>query len=111
VERDEVGAQKGNEQQTNERFRSKNLPTLVAESVKIVGFKLEYRVLREELVGKAYEELMGVNASLVVANDLLEVKGESHRACLVGKGGVVEDFEGSKAELSKEIFDLLEEKL
>jgi hypothetical protein len=54
---------------------------------------------------------MGVSASLVVANGLLEVKGESHRACPVGKGGVVEDFEGSKAELAKEIFDLLEEKL
>jgi len=80
-------------------------------SLTIVGFKLEYRVSREELVGKAYEELMRVNASLVVANDLSEVKGESHRACLVGKGGVVKDFEGSKAELAKEIFDILEEKL
>ena len=54
---------------------------------------------------------MRVNASLVVANDLSEVKGESHSACLVGKGGVVKDFEGSTAELAKEIFDLLEEKL
>lgn len=79
-------------------------------SLTIVGFKLEYRVSREEMVEKAYEELMRVKASLVVANDLSEIKGDRHRACLIGKGGVLKDFDGTKAELAKEIFDFLEEK-
>lgn len=75
----------------------------------IVGFKLEYKVPREYLIMKAKEELMKVGASLVVANDLSEVSGERHRAYIVNREGEVVEFDGTKEELARKIFDLLEE--
>jgi phosphopantothenoylcysteine decarboxylase/phosphopantothenate--cysteine ligase len=77
----------------------------------IVGFKLEYNVGREELIKRAMEELMKIKAALVVANDLSEISEERHKAYLVRRGGAVKDFDGTKMELAREIFDLLEEEI
>jgi len=77
----------------------------------IVGFKLEYKAQREELTRRAEEELRRVRASLIVANDLSEISGEHHNALLVSRRGLVKDFHGTKEELAREIFDLLEEEI
>jgi len=77
----------------------------------IVGFKLEYNVGREELIKRAKEEFMKIRATLVVANDLSEISEERHKAYLVRRGGAVRDFDGTKMELAREIFDLLEEEI
>lgn len=77
----------------------------------IVGFKLEYKVSRDDLIKKAREELTKIRASLVVANDLSEIRGEYHKAYLINSRGDVRDFEGTKKELASEIFDLLEEEI
>lgn len=77
----------------------------------IAGFKLEYKISREELLEKAREELMKIKASLVVANDLSEIKGDRHKAYLINQKGDVKDFDGTKMELAREIFNLIEERL
>ena len=75
----------------------------------IVGFKLECGVSGEDLIERGREELDRTGAVLVVANDLYKIKGEHHEAVLVGRGGVVRSFDGTKAELAREVFDMLEE--
>ena len=82
---------------------SKKYPRLA-----IVGFKLEYKVSRDDLIKRAREEFRKINASVVVANDLSEIKGEYHKAYLINREGDVKSFEGTKKELAKGIFDLLE---
>lgn len=77
----------------------------------IVGFKLEYKVTREELLERAREELLRTGASLVVANDLSEIRGDHHKASLIDPDGNVKDFEGTKTELAQVVFDKIEERL
>ena len=77
----------------------------------IVGFKLEYKVSRDDLIKRAQEELTRIKASLVVANDLSEIIGERHKAYLINRSGGVRDFDGTKSELAREIFGLLEEEI
>jgi len=77
----------------------------------IVGFKLEYKISKEELLKRAREELVRTKALMVVANDLSEISENRHRAHLVTKGGDVRDFDGTKMELAHEIFNLIEEAL
>ena len=79
--------------------------------VRIVGFKLEYKVSREELIRRAQDELERVKAAIIVANDLSEIRGECHKAYLIDQRGRVRDFDGKKAELAGEILNLLEENL
>lgn len=52
-----------------------------------------------------------VNAVLVVANDLSEIKGEVHKAYLIGKEGGIKRFEGVKKELAQEILKIIEKEL
>jgi phosphopantothenoylcysteine decarboxylase/phosphopantothenate--cysteine ligase len=77
--------------------------------LKIVGFKLEYKVSREELIKRAQEELMKIRAFLIVANDLSEIEEESHPAYLINQKGDIKEFKGTKMELAREIFDEIEE--
>jgi len=79
-------------------------------NVSIIGFKLEYNVPKDQLIERGREELRRVKALLVVANDLSEIRGERHKAYIVGEDGVIE-FDGTKRELAEEIFDLLEKSL
>jgi phosphopantothenoylcysteine decarboxylase/phosphopantothenate--cysteine ligase len=75
----------------------------------IVGFKLEYKVSKEELIKRAREELIKTRAFLIVANDLSEVREDRHKASLINREGEVSDFDGSKMELAQEILNRLEE--
>ena len=79
--------------------------------VRIVGFKLEHKVSKEELIDRAREELEKVGATIIVANDLSEIKGEHHKAYLIDREGRIQRFDGEKAELAGKILDMLEESL
>lgn len=76
--------------------------------VKIVGFKLEYNVSKEKLIDEAKREMSKVDATIVVANDLVEIKEDRHKAYLIDGRGEIKEFDGHKSELAKEILDLLE---
>ncbi len=73
--------------------------------LKIVGFKLEYKVLKEELIKRTQEELMKIRAFLMVANDLSEIEGEWYPACLINQRRDIKGFKGTKMELAREIFN------
>ncbi len=79
--------------------------------LKIVGFKLEYNVSKEQLIKSGLEELKRINASLVVANDLSRIRGDRHEAYLIDGRGTVIEFDGTKMELAQRIFDVLERKI
>ena len=99
------------------RIEFKPTPKVIEEvsrkhpNLTIVAFKLEYRMPKEKLMEKAYELLKKVNAALVVANDLSEIRGKSHKAYIINRNKEVKCFDGSKGELAQEILNLIEEEL
>ncbi len=76
--------------------------------VRIIGFKLEFNVPKEKLINEAKEEMSKFGATIVVANDLAEIREDRHKAYLLSRSGEIKEFDGNKSELAKEILDLLE---
>lgn len=76
--------------------------------LKIVAFKLEYKTPKEKMVEEAFLKLKQLNAQLIVANDLSEIKREKHRAYIIQADGTIQQHDGTKAELAEKIFDTLE---
>ncbi len=73
----------------------------------LVQFKLEVNVTEEELRERAIESLRKNRADLVVANDLSEIRGETHPALVLDPEGNVLARPGTKAEIARRLCDLL----
>ena len=61
---------------------------LWAPTAKLVGFKLLVDSTEEELIEAAQKSISSNGCDLVVANDLRDIKGNSHKIHLVTKDGV-----------------------
>jgi len=79
--------------------------------VRIIGFKLEFKVSKEKLLNEAIKEMKKAGASIIVANDLSEIKCGIHKALLISSDGEVVEFDGDKRELASKILDMLEKKI
>ena len=80
----------------------KMLPLIVSRCDKVIGFKAESGVGREELLKEAEGSLERNRLRAVVANDLRDVREGSTRVVLVRSGHRAE-FEGSKAEVARQL--------
>ncbi len=73
---------------------------------KIVGFKAEYGVSRNELISRARKRMAEYSLDMVVANDLKNVKPGLTKVVVI-KGSEKTDLEGEKTEVAKRILELL----
>ncbi len=73
---------------------------------KIVGFKAEYGVSRDELISRARKRMAEYSLDMVVANDLKNVKPGLTKVVVI-KGSEKTDLEGEKTEVAKRILELL----
>lgn len=75
------------------------------KDIKLISFKLLNGVSEEELFEVAKKQLERTDSSLVVANDLVNIKNKNHRALFVKRDGY-DIFEG-KSEIANEIFNFI----
>jgi len=80
----------------------KMLPLIVSRCDKVIGFKAESGVGKEELLKEAEGFLERNRLRAVVANDLRDVREGSTRVVFVRSGHRAE-FEGSKAEVARQL--------
>ncbi|MCL4412337.1 MAG: bifunctional phosphopantothenoylcysteine decarboxylase/phosphopantothenate--cysteine ligase CoaBC [Candidatus Thermoplasmatota archaeon] len=73
---------------------------------KMVGFKAEYGVSRDELISRARKRMAEYSLDMVVANDLKNVKPGLTKVVVI-KGSEKTDLEGEKTEVAKRILELL----
>lgn len=77
----------------------------------LVGFKLEVNQTREELIKRATTFLSENMADLVVANDMKEITGNQHKACVINKTKkVIADY-NDKDEIAAGLIKLLTNEL
>lgn len=81
------------------------------KDVFLVAFKLEYNLDKEELINRAKDEMIKVNADIIVANDIKKIQGEYHEAILLTKDDEIIEYKGNKLGLADKILDLIEEKI
>jgi phosphopantothenoylcysteine synthetase/decarboxylase len=80
----------------------------LAPEATLIGFKLEYRCSKEELIGRAHQSLMDNKADLVLANDLADIERGEHIGYLVGpRGQVVTEAKG-KEEIARKVVEALD---
>ncbi|MFQ6009888.1 MAG: bifunctional phosphopantothenoylcysteine decarboxylase/phosphopantothenate--cysteine ligase CoaBC [Candidatus Aenigmatarchaeota archaeon] len=100
----------------NLQVRFKKTPKIIDEvkkayrSVFAVGFKLETKKTREEIVDIAYEKMRKAHLNLIVANDLDSIRGDIHPAYIVTPEKGVYETE-TKDEMVKEIYSILDTRL
>jgi phosphopantothenoylcysteine synthetase/decarboxylase len=82
----------------------KILPLIVRRCEKVVGFKAESRVDREELVKEAIESLNRNLLSAVVANDLRDVAPGRTKVIFV-RSRYQAEFEGTKPEVAHRLME------
>lgn len=75
-------------------------------SGKIVGFKAEYGISRNELISRAKKRMSENSLDMVVANDLRDVKAGFTKVIVLRSKGVT-DLEGDKNEVARRILELL----
>ncbi len=77
---------------------------------KLVLFKAEWNVSRDDLVESAKNKLIHCNADFIVANDLSEedagFETETNRVLVIDKSGIIKELFSSKFELSEELFNI-----
>ena len=77
---------------------------------KLVLFKAEWNVSRDDLVESAKNKLIHCNADFIVANDLSEedagFETETNRVLVINKSGIIKELFSSKFELSEELFNI-----
>ncbi len=73
----------------------------------LVSFKLETGLRQDELVERAYASLQGNGADLVVANNLDEISGESHRACLINAQKQIEARCDTRQDIANRLVDII----
>ncbi|HQN75204.1 MAG TPA: bifunctional phosphopantothenoylcysteine decarboxylase/phosphopantothenate--cysteine ligase CoaBC [Methanomassiliicoccales archaeon] len=82
----------------------KMLPLIVRKCDKVVGFKAESGVKKEELVKEAIESLNRNLLSAVVANDLKDVKAGSTKVIFV-RARYQAEIEGTKSEVARRLIE------
>lgn len=82
----------------------KMLPLIVRKCDKVVGFKAESGVKKEELVKEATESLNRNLLSAVVANDLKDVKAGSTKVIFV-RARYQAEIEGTKSEVARRLIE------
>jgi phosphopantothenoylcysteine decarboxylase/phosphopantothenate--cysteine ligase len=80
----------------------KMLPLIVQKCDRVIGFKAESGVRKEDLVKEAVESLDRNLLKAVVANDLKEVKPGSTKVVFV-RSGYQTEIEGSKSEVAHQL--------
>lgn len=77
---------------------------------KLVLFKAEWNVSRDELIESAKNKLAHCNADFIVANDLSEedagFETNTNRVIVIDKAGSITELFSSKLELSEELFNI-----
>lgn len=73
---------------------------------KIIGFKAEYGISRNELVSRAKKRMAEYSLDMIVANDLRDVKPGFTKAIAITAGAETE-LEGEKIEVARRILELL----
>ncbi|MEL9914452.1 MAG: bifunctional phosphopantothenoylcysteine decarboxylase/phosphopantothenate--cysteine ligase CoaBC [Thermoplasmatales archaeon] len=73
---------------------------------RIIGFKAEYNVSKEELKLRAKRRMIEYGLDFVVANDLKDVREGSTKVIVIGKEGETE-IEGDKLEVARRIVELV----
>ncbi len=73
----------------------------------LVSFKLETGLRQDELVERAYASLQGNSADLVVANNLDEISGDSHHACLVNAQKRIEARCDTRQDIADCLMDII----
>ena len=77
---------------------------------RLVLFKAEWNVSRDDLVESAKNKLIHCNADFIVANDLSEedagFETETNRVLVIDKSGIIKELFSSKFELSEELFNI-----
>lgn len=76
----------------------------------LVGFKLEVGTAEAELLAAGRESLRKNRADLVVANDLTQIRDESHPALIIDPGGEIRARPGTKSEIARSLCELLSER-
>ncbi|MEX2783903.1 phosphopantothenate--cysteine ligase [Streptococcus sp. H49] len=71
--------------------------------IKLIGFKLLAGVSKDTLFAAARKSLINNQASYILANDLFEIKADSHHAFLLGHTEVHEAF--TKSEIAQLIYE------
>jgi phosphopantothenoylcysteine decarboxylase/phosphopantothenate--cysteine ligase len=81
----------------------------INKKIKLIGFKAEYNVSKNELIERGYSLLKKVKADFVVANDVSKgvFGSEENDVYIVGKGKKVEHVKGSKREIGRRILKLI----
>lgn len=81
----------------------------INKKIKLVGFKAEYKVSKNELTDSAYSLLKRADADFIVANDVSKgVFGSEHNEVyVVGKGKKIEHLTGGKREIANRILELI----
>ncbi len=81
----------------------------INKKIKLVGFKAEYNVSKNELIKSAYSLLKQSNADFIIANDVGKgvFGSEENDVYIVGEGKQVKNFKGSKREIANKILDLI----
>ncbi len=77
---------------------------------KLVLFKAEWNVSKDELIESAKNKLAHCNADFIVANDLAEedagFETDTNRVLVIDKAGNIKELFSSKFELSEELFNI-----
>lgn len=79
------------------------------KKIKLIGFKVEYKVSKNELINSAYSLLKKSNADFIVANDVNKdvFSSEDNDVYIVDKDKRIEHVKGSKREIANKILDLI----
>ena len=75
----------------------------------LVGFKLLSEVSNDELLQAAQDILVKNNCDYVIANDLKDIKGDTHKAFLINKNGILQSA-NTKHEIANIIYKTLRRK-
>ena len=79
--------------------------------VSLVGFKLEVGTSDAELLAAGRDSLRKNRADLVVANDLAQIRNETHPALIIDHEGEIRARPGTKSEIARLLCELLSQRL
>jgi phosphopantothenoylcysteine synthetase/decarboxylase len=72
----------------------------------LVKFKLEVNINRRKLIEKAYQSMQDSNADLIVANDLKDMKGQTHKALIIDPQKKIVTC-NTKKEIAKKLLNII----
>lgn len=81
----------------------------INKKIKLVGFKVESKVSKKQLVDRAYSKLKESKADLMVANDISNgvFGSENNNVFIVDKKRKVRNITGTKRKIASELIDLI----